>query len=308
MRSPYVAGQFYSGNREGLKEQVEECFQSDIGPGELPSRGDAKRDIIGCVVPHAGYMYSGPVAAHVYNEFAKQAVPETIVIMGFSHRGFGGLAALSNEDWETPLGVVKTDKETVEELSKDCKLIDIDETAHIKEHSLEVQLPFLQYIYDDFKIVPLSLHYAASDIVDEISECLSKIEKDFLVIASSDFTHQETQESATKKDKKAISHILNMEEKRFLQTIYEHQETQESATKKDKKAISHILNMEEKRFLQTIYEDKISVCGYVPIATCIATTKKLGAKRAELLKYSTSGDVTGDHHQVVGYAGIVLRR
>ncbi len=275
MRSPYVAGQFYSGNREGLKEQIEECFQSDIGPGELPSRGDTKRDIIGCVVPHAGYMYSGPVAAHVYNELAKQSVPETIVIIGFSHRGFGSLAALSNEDWETPLGVVKTDKETVEELSKDCKLIDIDETAHIKEHSLEVQLPFLQYIYDDFKIVPLSLHYAASDIVDEISECLSKIEKDFLVIASSDFTHQETQESATKKDKKAISHILNMEEKRFLQTIY---------------------------------EDKISVCGYVPIATCIATAKKLGAKRAELLKYSTSGDVTGDHHQVVGYAGIVLRR
>lgn len=275
MRNPCVAGQFYSGSREGLKEQIKECFLSDIGPGELPKSGDAKRDIVGCVVPHAGYMYSGAVAAHVYAELAKQAVPETIVIIGFNHRGIGSLAALSNDDWETPLGVVGTDREVVGELSKYCKLMDIDETAHIDEHSLEVQLPFLQYIYDDFKMVPLSLNWAASEILDEISECLSKIEKDVLVIASSDFTHYEAHESATQKDKNAISHILNMDEKRFLQTVY---------------------------------ENKLSICGFVPIASCIAASKKIGATKAELLKYSTSGDVTGDYHQVVGYAGIVLRR
>lgn len=276
MRDPYVAGQFYSGSREGLRAQIKECFLSDVGPGELPKLGDAKRDIVGCVVPHAGYMYSGPVAAHVYTELAKQAQPETIVIISPNHTGHGSLAALSNENWETPLGIVETDKKIVGELSKDCKLMDIDETAHKDEHSLEVQLPFLQYIYGDFKMVPICMKWPNLDVIEEIAECLSKIEKDIIVIASSDFTHYESHESATQKDKNAISHILNMDEKRFLQTVY---------------------------------ENNLSICGHTPIATCIVTAKKFGAKRAELLKYATSGDAIKDYSQdVVGYAGIVLRR
>ena len=125
MRRPCVAGQFYSGSEEGLKQQIEECFKGDIGPGGLPEQGDAKRDIIGCVVPHAGYIYSGPVAAHVYAELAKQVTPETVVIIGFNHRGHGGLASLSNEDWETPLGVVKTDKSAVAELYGGCRFMEI---------------------------------------------------------------------------------------------------------------------------------------------------------------------------------------
>ena len=275
MRNPYVAGQFYSGSREGLKEQIKECFLSDIGPGELPKSGDAKRDIVGCVVPHAGYMYSGAVAAHVYAELAKQENPETIVIISPNHTGAGSLAALSNEDWETPLGVVETDRGIVDALFKSCESLDLDETAHRYEHSLEVQLPFLQYIYGEFKMVPICLKLTNLDIVEEIAKCLSKIEKDSLVIASSYFTHYESHESATKKDNNAISHILNMDENRFLQTVH---------------------------------ENNLSICGYGPIATCIATTKKIGATRAELLRYSTSGDVTKDYDQVVGYAGIVLRR
>jgi AmmeMemoRadiSam system protein B len=275
MRRPCVAGQFYSGSEEGLRQQIEECFKSDIGPGRLPDYGDAKRDIIGCVVPHAGYVYSGPVAAHVYSELAKQVTPETIILIGFNHRGYGSLASLSNEEWETPLGVVKTDKETVEELSRGCRLMEIDETGHLDEHSLEVQLPFLQYIYGQFNMVALSLHYSASNIIDEIARCLSEIEKDVIIIASSDFTHYEAHDVATKKDQKAISHILNMDEKRFLQTVY---------------------------------EDKISVCGYVPIAACIKAAKELGVTKPELLKYATSGEVSGDYGQVVGYAGIIMRK
>ncbi len=275
MRRPCVAGQFYSGSEDGLRRQIEECFRSDIGPGALPEIGEEKRDIVGCVVPHAGYMYSGPVAAHVYGELAKQVSPETVVIIGFNHRGYGSLASLSNEDWETPLGVVKTDKETVAELSNDCRLMEIDETGHLDEHSLEVQLPFLQYIYGEFNMVALSLHYSASDSIEEIAECISKIEHDALIIASSDFTHYESHESATKKDNDAISHILNMDEKRFLHTVH---------------------------------ENNLSICGHTPIAACISTVKKLGAKNAELLKYSTSGEVTGDYGQVVGYAGITMRK
>ncbi len=275
MRDPYVAGQFYSGSRERLEGQIKGCFLSDIGPGELPKSGGAERDIAGCVVPHAGYMYSGAVAAHVYAELAKQNQPDTIVIISPNHTGSGSSAALSHEDWKTPLGVVETDKETVDALFKGCEALDIDETAHMEEHSLEVQLPFLQYLYRTFKIVPICMKRSDSDVVENIAGCLSKIKKDILVIASSDFTHYESHESATQKDKNAISHISNMDEKGFLQTVY---------------------------------ENNLSICGYGPIAVCIAAAKKLGAKRAELLKYSTSGDVTGDYNQVVGYAGIVLRR
>ena len=276
MRSPYVAGQFYSGSRDGLRQQIEECFLSDIGPGELPKLGDAERDTIGCVVPHAGYVYSGPVAAHVYIELARQENPETIVIISPNHSGTGSLAALSNEDWETPLGVVETDKETVDALFRGCKSLDLDETAHRYEHSLEVQLPFLQYIYGSFKMVPICMMWPTPEILEEIAECLSKIEKDILVIASSDFTHYESHESATRKDNNAISHILNMDERRFLQTVY---------------------------------ENNLSICGHTPIATCIATAKKLGATSAELLKYATSGDAIKDYSRdVVGYAGIVMRR
>lgn len=275
MRRPCVAGQFYSGSQDGLRRQIEECFLSDIGPGELPKSGDAKRDIIGCVVPHAGYMYSGPVAAHVYGELARQEAPETIVIISPNHTGTGSLAALSNEDWETPLGVVKTDIEVVDALFRGCESLDIDETAHMSEHSLEVQLPFLQYIYGGFKMVPICMMWPSMEILEDVAECISKIEKDILVIASSDFTHYESHESATKKDNNAISHILNMDERRFLQTVR---------------------------------ENNLSICGHAPIVACLSSVKKLGATSTRLLKYATSGDVTGDYGQVVGYAGIIMRR
>lgn len=274
MRNPYVDGQFYNESQDGLKQQLKECFLSDTGPGALPKFEDVRRDIFGCVVPHAGYMYSGAVAAHVYAELAKQDAPETIVIISPNHTGTGSSAALSNEDWKTPLGVVKIDQAVVDALSRGCDILDVDEVAHKYEHSLEVQLPFLQYIFGDFKMVPICMKWSDFDVTGEISRCLSKID-DVLIIASSDFTHYESQESALRKDNDAISHILNMDEKQFLQTVY---------------------------------ENNLSICGCGPIATCIAASKKLGATKAELLKYATSGDVTGDYSRVVGYAGLVLRR
>jgi AmmeMemoRadiSam system protein B len=220
-------------------------------------------------------MYSGGVAAHVYKELAAQETPETIVILSPNHTGEGSLVSLSNTDWETPLGVVETDKEIVDMLFRNCESLDLDETAHVYEHSLEVQLPFLQYVYGEFKMVPICMMWPTPEIIEEIAGCLAKIGKDALIIASSDFTHYESHESATKKDNNAISHILNMDEKRFLQTVY---------------------------------GGNLSICGHAPIATCIATAKKLRATDARLLKYATSGDVTGDHSQVVGYASIIMRR
>ncbi len=274
MRNPYVAGQFYNERPEEVKEQIEQCFLSELGPGRLPDYGGAPRDIVGCVSPHAGYMYSGPVAAYVYAELSKQTPPKTVVVVSPNHTGHGSSVALSGEDWETPLGVVETDMKLVKELSDSCGLMNVDESAHRYEHSLEVQLPFLQYIYQNFKMVPICMKGLRPEVIGEISDCLSKID-DVLIVASSDFTHYEPQEAATEKDNNAIVPIIDMEEEKFLQKVYEH---------------------------------KLSICGYGPIALCIATAKKMGAKKAELLKYSTSGEITGDMRSVVGYAGIVMRR
>jgi hypothetical protein len=271
MRFPYVAGQFYPSSKDELENQIKSCFLSPIGPGKLPEKNE--ENIIGCVVPHAGYVYSGPVAAHVYHSLAKQRKPETIVIVCPNHTGRGSGVAVSKEDWKTPLGVVKNDNEFVDKLWK-CGLIDLDEVAHSAEHSLEVQLPFLQYIYGDFNLVPICIGIQDLETAYEVSECLIKVGKEFLIIASSDFTHYEPYESAKNKDATAISYITKLDEKKFMQVVY---------------------------------EKNISICGYGPIAICICVAKKLGATKGELLKYATSGDVTGDRSSVVGYAGIVFK-
>ncbi len=276
MRSPAVAGQFYPASREALIEQIERCFLHALGPGKLPVRDHAMpRDIVAAVVPHAGYVYSGYEAAHVYYALAMQEKPESVVILGPNHTGMGSLVAISKQDWSTPLGVVKCDRELAEELFIGCDVIDSDETAHAYEHSIEVQLPFLQYIYGDFEFVAISLGLQELEVAREIASCLAKVEKDILILASSDFTHYESAEQAKRKDMLAIEAILALDEADFLRRIYEH---------------------------------SISACGYGPIATAIAAAKQRGATRAELLKYGNSGDVTGDYGSVVAYAGIVFRK
>ncbi len=140
MRQPARAGQFYEADPVMLKKQIEECFLHKVGPGNLPQKDEFEGGILGAIVPHAGYMYSGPVAAHVYNELAKNKV-QRIVIMGPNHTGMGSGVAISMEDWKTPLGVVKADLELAKTLQKTCDIIEHDETAHEYEHSIEVQLP-----------------------------------------------------------------------------------------------------------------------------------------------------------------------
>ncbi|MFQ5975531.1 MAG: MEMO1 family protein [Candidatus Hydrothermarchaeales archaeon] len=276
VRSPSVAGQFYRSEPEGLKNQVESMFLHDLGPGKLPDKGgEGERDIVACVVPHAGYMYSGPAAAHVYFELAKQKKPETIIILGPNHHGYGSPIATTKEPWTTPLGTVNVDEDVADSLWKGCDIVDLDELAHRYEHSLEVQIPFLQYIYGDFKFVPIILGIQDLKVAVEIASCLSKIQKDILVIASSDFTHYESSIKAKHKDEKAIEAILNLDEEKFINTVYN-------------------LN--------------ISICGYGPIAVAISVAKKLDATKTKLLKYMTSGDITGDQSQVVAYAGIVFQR
>ncbi len=275
VRSPSVAGQFYRSDPEGLKKQIESMFLHDLGPGKLPGEGGEKRDIAACVVPHAGYMYSGPAAAHVYFELAKQKKPETIIILGPNHQGHGSAIATACEPWNTPLGVVDIDEETADFLWTNCDIIDMDENAHRYEHSLEVQIPFLQYIYKDFNFVPITLGIQDIETAEEIAECISKVDKDILIIASSDFTHYESSIEAKNKDMKAIDAILEMDEKKFIKTVY---------------------------------ENNITICGYGPIAVAISAAKRMKATKTKLLKYMTSGDITGDQRQVVAYAGIIFQK
>ncbi len=269
-RSPHVAGQFYELQPERLLKQIEASFLHSLGPGALPESGEkGPRDIVACISPHAGYMYSGACAAHVYYSLSLQTQPKSIVILGPNHTGIGGPVTTSMEDWTTPLGVVRADKEAVKKLG-----VDVDEYAHRYEHSIEVQLPFLQYIWRDLSFVPVMISApgirGGVGIEDRIAEL-----DDVLVIASSDFTHYEDAVSAKEKDSLAIDAILDLDEVRFLEIVEAH---------------------------------RASICGYAPIISTIITAKKLGAKKAELLKYTNSGDITGDYSSVVAYAAIVFRK
>ncbi len=273
MRNPSVAGQFYHSQEDMLREQIEGCFLHPLGPGELPLHENRERDVIGAVVPHAGYAYSGPEAAHVYHALARQQKPSVVILLGPNHTGMGSAIAVSKETWRTPLGEVEVDCEVADRLWKKCGIIDLDEDAHRYEHSIEVQLPFLQYIYGEFKFVPISIGLQDYETSLELADCIAI--RDALILASSDFTHYEPKSVAFQKDNEAIKHLLAMDEKKFIQAVYDRD---------------------------------ISACGYGPIATCLAASKRLGATRGMLLKYGSSGDITGDDSSVVAYAAMVFRR
>ncbi len=275
MREPAVAGLFYPAESRELLRQIERCFLQPPGPERLPGEAGSERDVLGAVVPHAGYVYSGYYAAHVYRLLGEQKKPECVVVLSPNHTGAGSLIAVSGEDWRTPLGVVRCDRERVERLWRECGVVDLDESAHRQEHSIEVQLPFLQYIYGDFRLVAITIALAELDMLRELGGCLSELcGEECLIIASSDFSHYEPAEVAAEKDRLAIDAILRMDEAELLTRVEAH---------------------------------GITSCGHAAVAACIAALKGR-AKKAELLSYGNSGEVTGDHSSVVAYAGIVFRK
>lgn len=277
-RRPAVAGMFYEADPEALKAQIEWCFTHPLGPGKLPPRGGGeRRESIGFVAPHAGYMYSGPVAAHVYYQLAHEKKPDTVVIVGPNHTGLGTLVSVMVEGvWETPLGEVEIDRELAMRIVKYSELADIDDKAHLYEHSVEVQVPFLQYIYGGgFRIVPIVMwdqsSRSARDLGEAVYKAVRELGRDIVYIASSDFTHYEPHEVAVKKDKLAIDRILGLDPEGLEKVVKEHD---------------------------------ITMCGPGPVMSMLYYAKKAGASKAKLLKYATSGDITGDRSSVVGYAAI----
>ncbi len=274
LRKPAVAGHFYEGKKEALLEEIRECFLK--GPGEVPVVEGRKGYIKGIVVPHAGYIYSGYVAAYAYYELADD-FPDKFIILGPNHHGYGAPVAIMTEgEWETPLGRVKIDRDA----KKYCKgIIQDDEIAHMYEHSLEVQLPFLQFLKEDFTIIPICFGYQDYETVKEVGEILAENE-DAVFIASSDFSHVSFSKFPTREDIK------------------------ENVEKKDMMAIEEILNLNAKGLIEKVEKYNITMCGYGAIAAMLEALKGK-AKKARLLKYATSYDVEPGTY-CVGYASIVI--
>ncbi|MEE8619921.1 MAG: AmmeMemoRadiSam system protein B [Dehalococcoidia bacterium] len=275
IRKPAVAGMFYAGTAKELEEQIEWCYKHELGPGAIP-RVNSKglREIAAIVVPHAGYYYSGPVAAHAYKELADDGIFDTAVILGPNHTGYGHPVSLwAGVGWNTPLGELEVNKELAQRLLGE--VIKADETAHTHEHSIEVQLPWLQHLYKKVKIVPISMLAQDIETARAVGKAISQAGDNLIIIASSDFTHYEPYSVAMERDGSVIEAIVALDE----EELYERCEN---------------LNC--------------TMCGYGPVASAIVAAKEMKAKKASLLKYATSGDTSGDFSQVVGYGSIVIKR
>lgn len=279
MRPPVVAGQFYAGTRSALLEQIEWCYTHPHGPGKVPKVRDGPRRLVGLVSPHAGYMYSGPVAAHGFAQMAQDGKPSSIVIIGPNHSGAGsGVSIMTSGKWQTPLGEIQIDEALSGAIKRASDIIDTDVVAHAYEHSLEVQLPFLQHLFNaKFKIVPICMMLQDERTSKEVGDAIAGASagKDVAIIASTDFTHYEPQRSAVEKDHKAMDKILALDAAGLVRTVE---------------------------------EEAITMCGYGPVSAMLQAAKKLGAKKAKLLKYATSGETAGPMAQVVGYGSIAILR
>ena len=283
---------FYPLNREELVSTIEGCFlDKRFGPGRLPGKPRNEYRPVAGVAPHAGYSYSGPCAAHLYLELAENGPkPDTVVIVGTNHTGFGGVFTTTTrfKKWATPLGEVEVDVELAEELKKLYPSLADDYLAHLREHSVEVELPFLQYVYGDgFTIVPIVAKEAtermARDLAKAIHEAGERLGRRVILIASSDFTHHGPM----------YDYVV------FTENV------RENVAKLDMSIIEEILRLDTKAFLKKIVETGATVCGFSAIAVAIEYARLRGA-RARLLKYYNSADVTGDETAVVGYASIIF--
>jgi len=266
IRPPAVAGHFYSSNASELSRDVD---------GYLPARTGA-RGALGCVVPHAGYMYSGHVAGAVY---ASLEIPARLILIGPRHFPRGeSLAILSEGSWTTPLGGARIDAELAAELKRKFPRLREDMVAHEREHSLEVQIPFLQRIREDFQFVPVVLGTDRYGVLEELGHAVGKVvaaqKEPVLVVASSDMNHYESD---------AITRV------------------------KDERAIARVLALDPRGLYDTVRAEGITMCGFAATVAMLVAARDLGATKAELVRYATSGDINGDREHVVGYAGIVIR-
>lgn len=266
IRKPRVAGHFYPNEPDVLRKTLEGFISS----------GDPER-AVAVISPHAGYIYSGAVAGEVYSSVE---IPDDVILIGPNHTGLGRNASvMASGSWETPLGITAINEGLASMVIEGCRLFSGDSEAHLLEHSLEVQLPFIQFLNSDSRIVPVTVMHAGYDECRDmglgLADAIKAYGKGVLIIVSSDMNHYEPDKVSRKKDSYAIDKILELDAKGLLQ----------------------------------VTEDKdITMCGAVPAAIGITAAIRLGARQARLVKYSTSGEVNNDYSQVVGYAGIIMKR
>ena len=270
IREPAVAGRFYPRNPTELERDVRKFLAPPKDAGAA-----APLRAIACIVPHAGYMYSGAVAGAV---FTRLELPRRYIILCPRHYPQGQpLAILSEGAWRTPLGDVPLDSPLATALARACPLLREDEVAHAVEHAIEVQLPFLQKLTPEFRFVPIALgtdrFQAFEDLGRAVATVVAAEHEPVLIVASSDMNHYESDEITRKKDARAIDRILALDPRGLYDVVR---------------------------------RENISMCGYGPATTMLVAAKQLGATRAELIRYATSAEVSGDYDWVVGYAGIVV--
>lgn len=265
IRKPVVAGHFYPQTEASLKKMLAGLVRTD----------SEKQEVKGVILPHAGYVYSGPVAGAT---ISRVEIKKTAIILGADHTGSGSpFSIVTKGSWLTPLGEVKVDAEMARSILKTSRLLKDDDSGHIYEHSIEVQLPFLQYLKNDIKIVPIIISVSGikeyQELGNDIAEGFKKVGRSAIFIASTDLTHHESKESAEEKDRLVVDSIFSLDEEKLFRVVN---------------------------------ESGISMCGSAPTCVLISVCKRLGAKQAGLVKYQTSGDITGDYSSVVGYAGMVI--
>lgn len=283
VRQPAVAGQFYEGTSQALRKRVEDCFLHELGPGSLPQVAeDGPRQILGLVSPHAGLMYSGPPAAHGYWALAADGPPDTVVLFGPKHHWGSSRSdadVMAEGAWATPLGETQIDADLARAFLKESHVLGESARTHEGEHSLEVQLPFLQYCFGDrIKIVPVAISHQTLPVSEALGAALAKVTpkaRRVVVIASTDFTHQRPQEVADRDDRAVIEQILKLSP----QGVFD-----------------------------VVRDRGVTMCGYGPVAAMLTWAKRVGATKAQLLKHSTSGDIIGDYSAVVGYASVKVTR
>jgi len=280
VRTPAVAGRFYPGRAEELLREVRE-FTS---PGKIPI-ATGRIAAIGCVAPHAGYIYSGGVAGDVYSRLE---IPERCVILCPNHTGKGRpLAIMANTTWQTPLGEVAADADMGARLLRRFPALQEDSAAHRSEHAIEVQLPFLQALRSGLKIVPIAIGTSDFDVLRGLGEALA----DVIADRREEDRHEEDQ------DEKVLI---------VASSDMNHYESDEITRVKDHKAIKRVLAMDARGLWEVVMNEDISMCGFGPTIVMLTAAKILGATSATLVKYATSGDVSGDYESVVGYAGIIV--
>ncbi|GIV14991.1 MAG: hypothetical protein KatS3mg022_0426 [Armatimonadota bacterium] len=281
IRPPAVAGMFYAGSAAELREEIRECFLSPLGPGRPPQTvADGKHTLRGLMCPHAGYRYSGAAAAHAYARLAEDGAPETVILLGPNHRAIGApIAIISRGAFKTPLGEVPIDTTTAETIKEQAPMVREDENAHLPEHSLEVQLPFLQTVAPHARIVPIvfgRVYYDREgvEMLKSLGKAMASLLGDpthhRLLIASTDLMHYVTRDEAYRMDEIA------------LQAVRE---------------------VDGDRLIEEVFRRDISMCGVMPTATMLFALRHLGIAQGEVLCHYTSGDVPGaDTRHVVGYA------